>query len=74
MDMTKFEDAEDLGFVSVASEISRWAKQLVIPEMASAFRPAVGNLLLDAASQSTSQETSGQQIGQYVSNEDNIVR
>jgi len=72
--MTKFEDVEDPDFVSVASEISRWARQLAIPEMASAFRPAVGNLLSNAVSQSDNQEMSEQEIGQNFSNEDNIMR
>ncbi|KAH0562800.1 hypothetical protein GP486_002572 [Trichoglossum hirsutum] len=32
MDMTKFEDAEDPGFVAVAGELRRWIKDLIKPE------------------------------------------
>jgi len=37
MDMTKFESADDPGFIAVAGEIRRWIKAFVVPKEASAI-------------------------------------
>ena len=63
MDMTKFENLEDPGFVAVAGEIRRWSKELMSQENTRLPQSNAGDSQTDRASHGAGGRTLGPQVG-----------
>jgi hypothetical protein len=62
MDMTKFEDVEDPGFIAVAGELRRWVKELIRTGDGSSPQLGIGSSQRNAASGGVGEGASERQV------------
>jgi hypothetical protein len=65
MDMTKFEDVEDPGFIAVAGELRRWVKELIRAGDASSPQLGIGSSQRNAANGGVGEGASERQGGSH---------